>query len=101
MICELEPYGNLKYKRVTVELSSLSSVEFSTTARSIGHVRNILGIPDSATIMGLYIEDATLSPAAILIVSTWGRVGLRAIYVAASQNTTLSSDIELSCIYTD
>lgn len=84
----------VKYKEVSVAPSSLSTTNFSPTATSVGSVSSLLGV-SANKIVSIGYRDANVNPAANLTFSMYGGT----LYIAASQTSSLNSNITFKIAY--
>ena len=95
------PSGNIKYKTVTIPLNTIKvfipSAVLSPTAVSLGSLSDRVGISSQDKILSIQPMQVQLTPASLV---SFGMYNSQ-IYIATSQQATLSSDVVLNIAYTD
>lgn len=87
------PSGNIKTKQVSFGTSGT----LTPTAVNYGHVATLFGVPNLTQddVLSVMAVQTTLTPASCLVFSMYSNN----LFVAATQNTTLSGSITVNVVY--
>lgn len=95
------PIKDIKHKTATITLNKIKeyipSAVLSPTAVSLGSLSDRVGISSQDKILSIQPMQAQLTPASLV---SFGMYNSQ-IYIATSQQATLSSDIVLNIAYID
>lgn len=98
MDCNKISYSEIHRKTVNLPTSVIGT-SFTQSSRNVGNIATLFGITglNHTKVVNLCFKNAALTPSSMLVLGLY----YDDLWIAATQNCTLSSSIDIEVLYTD